>query len=100
MARASLRAHPTSPMPIRAFDHVAIPTSRPLEMLAFYAALGFSVPEAEAWKESGVPFFSIQFGANKINVHAPELWQSESFGLRGPTAVLHPNDRGRSGNQP
>ena len=73
-------------MSIRAFDHVAIPTARPLEMLAFYAALGFSVPDPEAWRESGVPFFSIQFGDNKINVHAPELWRSESFTLRGPAA--------------
>jgi hypothetical protein len=56
-------------------------------MLRFYAALGFSVPTPEDWQHSGARVFSIQFGDNKINVHAPALWQQASFTLRGPSAL-------------
>jgi len=73
-------------MSVIAFDHVAIPTAKPEEMLRFYRALGFSAPAPEAWRAQNLPFFSIQFGENKINVHAPELWQNRAFTLRGPTA--------------
>jgi len=73
-------------MTVARFDHVAIPTAKPEQMLRFYRAIGFSVPSPEQWLAQGVPFFSIQFGDNKINVHAPQLWQSGSFTLRGPTA--------------
>ena len=73
-------------MSIIGFDHVAIPTANPERMLSFYGALGFKVPESAEWRASGVPFFSIQFGDNKINVHAPELWQNSEFELRGPKA--------------
>ena len=73
-------------MTIIAFDHVAIPTARPSEMLRFYRALGFSAPTPEDWREQNVPFFSIQFGENKINVHAPAMWQNTAFSLRGPEA--------------
>jgi catechol 2,3-dioxygenase-like lactoylglutathione lyase family enzyme len=73
-------------MTIIAFDHVAIPTARPSEMLRFYRALGFSAPTPEDWREQNVPFLSIQFGENKINVHAPALWQNPAFTLRGPKA--------------
>ena len=55
-------------MSVIAFDHVAIPTARPEEMLRFYRALGFSAPEPEDWRAEKVPFFSIQFGEHKINV--------------------------------
>lgn len=72
-------------MTVRAFDHVAIPTAQPEAMMRFYGALGFGVPSPEEWRAQGQPFFSIVFGDNKINVHAPELWQS-SWTLRGPTA--------------
>jgi catechol 2,3-dioxygenase-like lactoylglutathione lyase family enzyme len=34
-----------------ALDHVAIPTARPEEMLRFYKALGFSVPDSKLWLE-------------------------------------------------
>lgn len=74
-------------MAIAGFDHVAIPTDRPEDLIAFYGALGFSVPDARAWSESGVPFFAIQFGSQKINVHAPALWRKPDFSLRGPTAA-------------
>jgi hypothetical protein len=47
---------------------------------------GFAVPELEEWRASGISFFSIQFGDNKINVHAPALWKNSKFELRGPTA--------------
>jgi catechol 2,3-dioxygenase-like lactoylglutathione lyase family enzyme len=73
-------------MSVTGFDHVAIPTTRPEEMLRFYRALGFSAPAPEEWRAQNVPFFSIQFGDNKINVHAPELWQDRAFTLRGHTA--------------
>jgi catechol 2,3-dioxygenase-like lactoylglutathione lyase family enzyme len=74
-------------MTISAFDHVAIPTARPEEMLRFYRALGFSAPAPEQWKASGALHFSLQLGQQKINVHAPALWQNRSFTLRGPTAA-------------
>lgn len=73
-------------MTVIAFDHVAIPTAKPDEMLRFYRALGFSAPTPEDWHAQNAPFFSIQFGENKINVHAPALWQDTAFTLRGPTA--------------
>lgn len=51
-------------------------------MLAFYRSLGFDVKE-------DLPgfFYSACFGDNKINLHAPALWQDPNFGLRGNTAV-------------
>ena len=73
-------------MPVIGLDHVAIPTANPEAMLSFYRTLGFEVPEPREWRASGIPFFSIQFGDNKINVHAPDLWQDSEFELRGPTA--------------
>jgi catechol 2,3-dioxygenase-like lactoylglutathione lyase family enzyme len=73
-------------MTVLAFDHVAIPTAKPDEMLRFYRALGFAAPAPEDWRAQNVPYFSIQFGENKINVHAPALWQNPAFTLRGPTA--------------
>ena len=85
MKHDSPTVKPVSPG-VAAFDHVAIPTARPEEMLLFYRALGFGVPSPEEWRARGVPFFSIQFGDNKINVHAPALWGDAGFTLRGPTA--------------
>jgi catechol 2,3-dioxygenase-like lactoylglutathione lyase family enzyme len=73
-------------MSVIAFDHVAIPTAHPEEMLRFYRALGFSAPAPQDWRAEKSPFFSIQFGENKVNVHAPELWQNEDFTLRARTA--------------
>jgi catechol 2,3-dioxygenase-like lactoylglutathione lyase family enzyme len=67
-------------MPIRSFDHVAIPIENIDAMLAFYRALGFGVNEREH-------FYSIHFGDQKINFHAPARWKSGRFTLRGPTAV-------------
>jgi len=73
-------------MPVARFDHVAIPTAKPEQMLSFYRALGFSAPSPDEWRAQGQPYFSIVFGDNKINVHAPQLWQNGAFTLRGPTA--------------
>ena len=73
-------------MSVTAFDHVAIPTARPDEMLRFYRALGFAVPTPEEWRAGGAPYFSIPFGDNKINVHAPALWENATFTLRGRSA--------------
>ncbi len=73
-------------MPVTGFDHVAIPTAQPEEMLRFYRALGFAAPTPEEWRAQGTRHFSIQFGENKINVHPPQLWQDKAFTLRGPAA--------------
>jgi catechol 2,3-dioxygenase-like lactoylglutathione lyase family enzyme len=73
-------------MTVTSFDHVSIPTGKPDEMLQFYRALGFSAPTPEEWRAQNAKHFSIQFGENKINVHAPALWQTDAFTLRGPTA--------------
>jgi catechol 2,3-dioxygenase-like lactoylglutathione lyase family enzyme len=73
-------------MPVASFDHVALPTDKPEAMIAFYGALGFAVPDVEKWRAAGVPFFSIHFGNQKINIHAPALHQRGDFTLRGPTA--------------
>ena len=74
-------------MPISGFDHVALPTSCPEEMIEFYGRLGFRVPDHTEWRSSGVPFFSALFGSQKINFHAPPLWQKTDFSLRGPSAA-------------
>lgn len=74
-------------MPVAGFDHVALPTARPDELIAFYGRLGFEVPDVEAWRESGMPFFSVLFGNQKINFHAPAMWQNPAFELRGPASA-------------
>lgn len=73
-------------MAILGFDHVAIPTERPLELIAFYGALGFRVPDPAELETAAFPVFEIGFGTQKINVHLPALWQNEKFTLRGPSA--------------
>lgn len=73
-------------MGVLGFDHVAIPTAKPEEMMRFYRLLGFVVPSYEQWRAQEQPAFSVQFGDNKINMHAPALWQNPAFTLRGPAA--------------
>ena len=68
-------------MGIVAFDHAAIPIGRVDEMLSFYRRLGFGVTER------GGMAYSAHFGDHRINFHDPKRWGSESFTLRGPTAV-------------
>jgi catechol 2,3-dioxygenase-like lactoylglutathione lyase family enzyme len=71
------------PMPVRGFDHIALPTAHPEELLTFYGALGFTATDVDEWRAGRFPIFSIAFGDNKINIHPPGF----IAGLRGPTAV-------------
>ena len=64
---------------IAGLDHVAVPIANVEAMLAFYEVLGFVVRRGER-------LHSIHFGNNRMNFHAPELWNDERFTLRGPTA--------------
>jgi catechol 2,3-dioxygenase-like lactoylglutathione lyase family enzyme len=73
-------------MTVAGFDHVAIPVEKMEEMLAFYRRLGFALVGEEEWRAGKAPLVSVQFGQNKINMHAPALWQRTSFTLRGPAA--------------
>jgi catechol 2,3-dioxygenase-like lactoylglutathione lyase family enzyme len=73
-------------MSVSSFDHVALPTEHAEAMIAFYGRLGFAVPDLEEWRRSEVPFFSVHFGSQKINFHAPALWRNPAFDLRGPAA--------------
>lgn len=73
-------------MPVVAFDHVAVPSSDPERMLRFYRDLGFTCLAPEEWRSQDARLFSVHFGDNKINFHAPVLWQNSEFTLRGPTA--------------
>jgi catechol 2,3-dioxygenase-like lactoylglutathione lyase family enzyme len=74
-------------MAIASFDHAAIPTDRPEEMIDFYKRLGFTVVHEEAWREGRARNFAFAFGDSKINVHPPAVWQNGAFTLRGPTAL-------------
>ena len=65
--------------PIRAFDHVSLPMRNTDAMLRFYRALGLPVNE-------GPQICSVHLGDQKINLHRPAFWQSESFTLRAPAA--------------
>lgn len=73
-------------MSVVAFDHVALPTSQPERMLRFYRDLGFEAPEPQEWRSLNARTFSVHFGDSKINFHAPVLWESPDFTLRGPAA--------------
>jgi catechol 2,3-dioxygenase-like lactoylglutathione lyase family enzyme len=74
-------------MPISGFDHVALPTIQPELLIDFYGRLGCRVPDLSEWRSSPLPFFSVFFGDQKINFHAPVMWQNPDFGLRGPTSL-------------
>jgi catechol 2,3-dioxygenase-like lactoylglutathione lyase family enzyme len=74
-------------MPFTGFDHVALPTRRPEAMIEFYGRLGFDVPDVEEWLRGRRLFFSASFGGQKINFHAPPLWQDVAFELRGPSSL-------------
>ncbi|MDE0420494.1 MAG: hypothetical protein OXK76_06345 [Gammaproteobacteria bacterium] len=68
-------------MSVAGFDHAAIPIANVEAMLRFYGELGFDVKEVQP-----PLFYSVVFGANKINFHGPGAWRSPKFTLRGPTA--------------
>jgi catechol 2,3-dioxygenase-like lactoylglutathione lyase family enzyme len=74
-------------MSIAGIDHVAVPTANPEKMLEFYRALGFVAPTPDEWRRSAARHFSVYCGENRINFHAPALWQAVSFTLRGPRAL-------------
>ncbi len=74
-------------MSISGFDHVALPTAQPEEMIAFYGRLGFRVPSVDEWRSSQIPFFSAFFGNQKLNFHSPSMWQNPDFHLRGLPSV-------------
>jgi len=74
-------------MPIVSYDHTAIPTARPEEMIAFYKRLGFTVVHEDEWRRGEARAFAFAFGDQKINVHPPAVWQDPEFILRGPSAL-------------
>lgn len=74
-------------MAVSGLDHVALPTQRPEEMIGFYGRLGFDVPDIEKWRRSRRLFFSVRFGEQKINFHAPPLWRDAAFELRAPASL-------------
>ena len=61
---------------------MAIPVRDMDAMLSFYQALGCTVDD-----ELAPHLYAVSFGANKINFHAPRLWESGKFDLRGPEAL-------------
>ncbi|MBV1931444.1 MAG: VOC family protein [Porticoccaceae bacterium] len=66
---------------ITGFDHVAIPMAAVDDMLAFYKAMGFKISD-----DYGGRVYSVHCGNNKINLHTPQIWQSDKFTLRGHSA--------------
>ncbi len=68
-------------MSISGFDHVAIPIKHVESMLSFYRNLGFEVKEGDG------TYYSVHFGENRINFHDPQLWCSQLFSMKGPTAM-------------
>lgn len=71
---------------VTSFDHVAIPTMKPRELIEFYGCLGFDLPDLDSLDKRRAPAFEIRFGSQKINVHLPVLWQRQDFDLRRHTA--------------
>ena len=70
------------------FDHVSLPTADPEALIEFYRGLGFPIVFEQEWRAGEKRFFAILVGPDaKLNVHPPELWQDQSFELRGPTAL-------------
>ena len=57
---------------IAGFDHLAITAADPEATMAFYReVLGAEVLDEDKWREGKRPIFSLQVGANRINVHDP-----------------------------
>jgi len=55
-------------------------------MLAFYKRLGFGVVGEDEWRAGKGLAVSVVSGPNKINLHAPALWQRPEFTLRAPAS--------------
>jgi len=57
---------------IAGFDHLAITAADPEATMAFYRdVLGAEVLYEQKWRAGETPVFSLQVGANRINVHDP-----------------------------
>ena len=57
---------------IAGIDHLAITAADPEATLAFYRdVLGARVLHEDEWRSGRLPVFSLQVGANRINVHDP-----------------------------
>ena len=68
-------------MAIQSIDHAAIPLNDVEAMLAFYESIGFTIDHTHA------PLaYAVAIQDQKFNFHAPKLWQSGKFALRGPNA--------------
>ena len=75
-------------MPVRGFDHVALPTGDAEAAIAFYRRLGFSIIHEAEWRAGDYPLFAVQIGDHaKINFHPPEMWQNPDFDAKGPSAL-------------
>ena len=69
-------------MSLKDIDHVAIPIENVEEILVFYEELGFRLD-----RDRAPDFYSVHLGNTKINFHAPSVWHSERFTLRGLDAI-------------
>ena len=69
-------------MSLKDIDHVAIPIENVEEILVFYEELGFRLD-----RDRAPDFYSVHLGNTKINFHAPRVWHSERFTLRGRDAI-------------
>ena len=69
-------------MSLKDIDHVAIPIENVEEILVFYEDLGFRLD-----RDRAPDFYSVHLGNTKINFHAPSVWHSERFTLRGRDAI-------------
>ena len=70
-------------MPVKGFDHAAIPTADAERFLEYYKRLGFTFINEEKWRRGESKIFSLRVGEhNMVNVH-PEGFTAD---LRGQTA--------------
>ena len=71
-------------MPVKGFDHAAIPTADAERFIAYYTRLGFTFINEERWRKGESKVFSLRVGEhNMINVH-PEGFIAD---LRGDRAA-------------
>ena len=68
-------------MAVSSIDHVAIPIHNIDAMRSFYESFGFT------WDASSAPnLYAVTLQDQKLNFHAPRLWQNVKFSLRGFSA--------------
>ena len=68
-------------MSVISIDHVAIPIGNVESMLSFYEIFGFTIDRSLAPQ-----LYAVQAASQKLNFHAPALWQNNRFTLRAPEA--------------